>query len=307
LIRADSERAVPRISVVVPAYNRRATIGRAISSVLQQSVEDFEVIVVDDGSTDLTADFVLSFVDDRVRLVRQVNSGPSAARNRGAAVACAAVVTFLDSDDEAQPGWLEVHLRNLGGAEDVGISCVGIVRQRSDGGTTVILPGPLGALYGDVVGLFITGGTFACRNELFQAVGGFDEQLWYGENTELAVRLIHEAQDRSLTVSSSPAALITQYWDVSRAYAPRVLAEAAERFLDVHRQRLATAPDIAAAYLSVVGVNRAKLQDYSAAKSALWTSWRLRPTDLRRLGRVLIVLVPLFRHLVWTGRRSRCS
>jgi len=96
--------AQPTISVVMPAYNRVGCINSSIDSVLGQTLTDFELVVVDDCSTDGTADMVEARTDPRVRCVRQpINAGPSAARNRGIHEARAPLIAFLDSDDRYLP------------------------------------------------------------------------------------------------------------------------------------------------------------------------------------------------------------
>lgn len=96
----------PAVSVVLPAYDAAATIGGAVASVLRQTDPDFELIVVDDGSADATAEVVERFDDPRVRIVRQENRGAAAARNAGVATAAAPLVAFVDSDDLWLPGFL---------------------------------------------------------------------------------------------------------------------------------------------------------------------------------------------------------
>jgi glycosyltransferase involved in cell wall biosynthesis len=102
---------VPAVSVVIPLYNKGPYIARALNSVLAQTVQDFEVIVVDDGSTDDGAAVVRGFDDPRIRLIQQENQGVSAARNRGIEAARAELVAFLDADDEWLPGFLRTILR----------------------------------------------------------------------------------------------------------------------------------------------------------------------------------------------------
>lgn len=95
-----------KLSVVIPLYNKGRSIGRAISSVLAQTYRDFELIVVDDGSTDESLAIALSFPDPRIRVVRQRNAGVSAARNAGISEARNPYVCFLDADDEWMPDFL---------------------------------------------------------------------------------------------------------------------------------------------------------------------------------------------------------
>jgi len=110
--------ARPRVSVVIPLHNRAARIGAAIRSVLNQSVGNLEVIVVDDGSTDNGGRQVLRFDDCRLRYVRQANSGANVARNRGIDLARGDFVAMLDSDDQMCPGHLERALEILGEAPE---------------------------------------------------------------------------------------------------------------------------------------------------------------------------------------------
>jgi len=93
--------------VVVPLYNKQAYVRRCVDSVLSQTFGDFELIIVDDGSTDESADIASAYHDSRIRLIRQANGGVSVARNRGIAEARGKWVAFLDADDEWLPRKLE--------------------------------------------------------------------------------------------------------------------------------------------------------------------------------------------------------
>lgn len=94
------------ISVVIPLYNKESSIAAAINSVLSQSFQDFEIIVIDDGSTDDSAHIVGSFTDHRIRLISQTNAGVSEARNKGIAEAKGEFIALLDGDDLWKPEFL---------------------------------------------------------------------------------------------------------------------------------------------------------------------------------------------------------
>jgi len=113
---------MPRVSVIIPAYNCGRYLAAAIQSALDQTVPPAEIIVVDDGSTDDTASVAQSF-GNRIRYIRQPNAGPAAARNHGAQVATGDWLAFLDADDEWLPWRLEVQLALAAEYPDVVMWC----------------------------------------------------------------------------------------------------------------------------------------------------------------------------------------
>lgn len=100
------------ISIVVPAYNAAGVIERCIDTVLRQTYPDFELLIIDDGSTDETAEIVAAKAaqDARIHLIRQENAGVSSARNTGIAVASGELLCFIDSDDTVSANYLETLL-----------------------------------------------------------------------------------------------------------------------------------------------------------------------------------------------------
>lgn len=111
------------VSVVIPAWNAAATIRSSVSSALSQSIPEINVIVVDDGSTDDTAEIVQSIDDPRLSLVAQSNRGQSAALNAGAHVSRGQFIKFLDADDWINPTHLEAQLAALDGTTNTVASC----------------------------------------------------------------------------------------------------------------------------------------------------------------------------------------
>jgi glycosyltransferase involved in cell wall biosynthesis len=116
---------VPRVSVIVPLFNKTDYVSRALTSISGQTFADFEVIVVDDGSTDGGPDVVAGHRDSRVRLLSQQNSGPGAARNRGVEQSHGALLAFLDADDEWLPHYLASSVAGMdgGGARHAAHTC----------------------------------------------------------------------------------------------------------------------------------------------------------------------------------------
>jgi len=114
---------MPAVSVILPTYNRAYCLGRAVDSVLTQTFRDFELIVVDDGSTDETQELLAGYTDPRLRVIRQPeNKGQSAARNAGILAANGKYIAFHDSDDEWLPEKLERQVEVLDSAPpDVGV------------------------------------------------------------------------------------------------------------------------------------------------------------------------------------------
>ena len=119
--------ARPLLTVIMPSYNAERFIAESIESVLAQTVEDWELIVVDDASSDGTLDIVAEFQrrDSRIRLVAEdANHGPADARNRGLDQARGDLIAFLDSDDSYLPDHFEMHLRALRAApSSIGTYC----------------------------------------------------------------------------------------------------------------------------------------------------------------------------------------
>ena len=102
-----------KVSIIIPLYNKAPYVRRALDSIAAQTFPDFEVIVVDDGSTDYGAAIVADYPDARVRLIRQANAGPGAARNAALAQARGELIAFLDADDEWLPSYLAESVRWL--------------------------------------------------------------------------------------------------------------------------------------------------------------------------------------------------
>ncbi len=169
----------PLVSVVIPAYNAEAVIGDALRSVFAQTFRDFEVVVVDDGSTDDTVG-VLEAIGGGVRLLRQPNGGPAAARNAGIAVTTAPFIAFLDADDEWFPAKLEMQTAYFAAYPEAALLHTATARAGDPRTSSAasMEPEPPSAVFCD---LFHTDHdintlTVMVRREAVEEAGGFDER-----------------------------------------------------------------------------------------------------------------------------------
>lgn len=187
----------PIVSVVIPTFNRAGTLRRAVDSVLGQTFTDFELIVVDDGSTDDTPGVIDALGDPRVRYIRHDRrSGANAARNTGIRASRGDYVAFLDSDDTWAPGKLEAQLRlfreNPRGFDRLGVVLTGEETIDSVTGRRIGVTWP--AHRGDVYDRFFSGElggnrTLMVRRECFDHVGTFDEALPASQLWDMMVRI----------------------------------------------------------------------------------------------------------------------
>jgi glycosyltransferase involved in cell wall biosynthesis len=187
------EKRTSKVTVVIPAYNRAAFVGRAIDSVLNQTCQDFEIVVVDDGSTDATSSVVAAMTDPRITLIRhERNVGGGAARNTGYRAGSAPFVAFLDSDDEWLPTKLERQLEVFERADDrLGLVYTGADRVFPDGTATRHMP-PRDA---DLARLLLTDNVIGetslgmVRRSALELISGFDESLPAAQDMDIWLRL----------------------------------------------------------------------------------------------------------------------
>ncbi|MGD8626779.1 MAG: glycosyltransferase [Anaerolineae bacterium] len=187
---------MPKVSVITPCYNGERFLGETIQSILAQTFHDFELIAVDDGSTDGTRQVVESFDDPRIHYIYQENQGPAAARNTGISAAQGDVIAPLDADDLALPHRLAHQLEFLESHPDLSVVGSGYVWIDENG---IELPWPHHAWQRYPELNNIRGWLYDCpfvpsatmfRRAAWQDVGGFDEGLIGPEDWNFWMRLV---------------------------------------------------------------------------------------------------------------------
>ncbi len=230
-----------RISVIIPSYNCGPFVANAVDSVLAQTMQDFEVIVVDDGSTDNTREVLRPYLSyPKFRYIRQQNHGVSAARNTGARASESEYLAFLDADDMFVPEAFDSITAALdsSGASWCLFDIVRVIGELQQIRQTVVPDGDL--LHGILRADFICRDFFFRRRD-FVEIGGFDESLRCREDWEIRIRFIENGRPfvhlhRPLYLYTWREGSITKASQVKNLYYT-------EQVLRKHHKRLADAGD----------------------------------------------------------------
>lgn len=184
---------MPIVSVVIPVYNGEETIKQTIESVLSQTFSDFELIVINDGSTDATVNVVSTFQDPRIKVFSYPNAGLSASRNRGISLASGNYISFIDADDLWTADKLEAQVSAL--QENPQAALAYSWTDYIDESGQFFRQGPHFNFSGDVFAKLLlsdfvgNGSNPLIRKQAFSEVGGFDESLNAAEDWDMWLRL----------------------------------------------------------------------------------------------------------------------
>jgi glycosyltransferase involved in cell wall biosynthesis len=287
---------VPSVSVILPTYNRARLLPRAIASVLGQSFTDFELLVVDDGSSDDTEQVVRGFDDPRVVfLPAERNLGDAGARNRGVGQARGEWLAFQDSDDEWLPGKLARQLEYAGTLPG-DFAAIGSSLLRFIGGPVQRIDWPLaeaGAACGEVSrGAFIVGfcaylQSLIVRRAAFLELGGFDSRVKARSDFEFCLRLLGRHRMAAVTEVLALSYETAEGISLRRDYQVSDIRYIIER----HRPLIEADRSVAARYWYLLA--KAELMSGHAAEGrrAGWRALRFRPS--RPLPWALLALSPL--------------
>lgn len=187
-------------SFIIPTFNRAHSLPSSIESIIQQSSPNWELIVVDDGSSDNTSETTRPYLeDDRINYIYQENRGVSAARNFGVANSNGEFLIFLDSDDRVNGDLIERLNEIIPSRYDM--ICWEVERAIDDK-KFIQKPANLGKLYNGITAVFLAG-SVCYKRKLFIDVGGYDDKITFGENFELGLR-ISEKKDLKIMILDKP-------------------------------------------------------------------------------------------------------
>jgi glycosyltransferase involved in cell wall biosynthesis len=316
--------APPRVSIIIPAYNSERYIRTALDSVLSQTYSDYEVIVVDDGSTDGTRAAVLA-VGGPVRCLSQQNGGPSAARNTGLVAARGEFICFLDADDSWTPDKLDAQVsfmdRNAriglvfsdeDEFDDQGVQCASLLatsrfHREIVSGEAIVQP-----FQKLLAENFIPTSTVMVRKRCFETAGLFDVNLRGPEDRDMWSRIAASFEiaciplrlGRKRIVPSS----VSRDSEATLRSRIRLWSKARQLFPDLASGRTVNAL-LAPTYLELGFVQLRKGQRGEARKAGLRSLWRSRRPSQWALatGLVLLSFSNTLAHFALAPRRSAGS
>jgi glycosyltransferase involved in cell wall biosynthesis len=263
------------VSVIIPAYNRAHSVGRAIRSVLNQTYQGFEIILVDDGSTDDTEGVVRSLNDDRIRYIRHdENKGAAAARNTGITAALGKYIAFQDSDDEWLPEKLEKQIRVLQDAPaEVGIVYSDMWRIRGNRRKY---------WHSHTMGIGIQ--TAVVRSQCFDKMGVFDERFPRLIDADFFIGLsrhycFHHVDEPLVNYYVTPGSICTDN---------EALAKAIDLILEKHSGHIDKTERLLASYQYQIGNILCQVGDLYRGRHYLLKALKSYPSNTRYLAAAFV-------------------
>jgi glycosyltransferase involved in cell wall biosynthesis len=262
------------ISIITPSYNRALLLPRAIASVQMQSYLNWELIIVDDGSTDSTKEVIDPYLkDSRIKYFFKENSGAAHTRNVGVDISKGDYLIFLDSDDEVNLDWLSTLVQLT---EDSNVSIAFCGMEIYDTERNLIkrhLPS-VGTLYLELKTKF-TAGSFMVEKQLFDHIGGYDVSFKSMQHTELGLRLLMQIEFDSKKIMTTDLPLINVFvHDNNRIRSnPKMVVQGTLQFLKKYQHHLSRIPNSKGLFEAIVAHNSFLIKDRELALEYAWKSF----------------------------------
>lgn len=281
--------SIPFFSVIIPTFNRADLLGRAIKSVINQSYHDYELIIVDDGSTDNTKVFIEQEFKGQVQYIYQENTGVCAARNHGARLATGKYLIFLDSDDWLSSDCLDQYYQRVDETTLLVLGTINFVSVQGNN-TRTIIPKNKGNFYSHGLP-----GSFALSREVFLKTGGYDEKLVYSENSDLFYRIRLE---NLISIDQTKVVLQTGVFKDQEATKGRMIRYAPKRyenikyFLSKHKAFFNQNPIALRSYKRTLAVCAVLIGKDQEARSLIYESFKMDPYSFTSIVQLFLFSIP---------------
>ena len=276
-------------SIITPTYNRAHILSRAIDSVLKQTFQNWELIIVDDGSNDYTKDIILKYKDKRIRYFYQENKGVCSARNLGALNAKGEYITFLDSDDYVEIDWLYNFDQEIIKADYDFVFCdMRISNLDNCINKNISAQDPYSQNIISNEGLFMAG-TFCVKLLIFKLVNGFDENIKFGEFTEFYFKTIKLNTTKSFTKKLG-IIYESSHSGGSKNYENKISANL--YLIQKHSIFFKRKSNVLRLYYQNIGIAYYHIKNFKKSRFYLWKAWIIKPFKLKTLIRFLLTYFP---------------
>ena len=308
-IQENGKQIFPQVSVIILTRNRPEFLVKAVESVLNQTYTDFEIVIVDDASTDKTPEVIKSFQDPRIISIRHdVNKGESGSRNAGVKVAKGELVAFLDDDDEWLPQKLELQVSLLQKGNDklggvyTGFYKWDMVEEKIVG---EIIPKKRGNISED---MFIknwvgTPSTVLVKNKCFQDVGEFDEKLVFGPDWDMWLRIAHKYEFEYIASPLVKYGIHSQ--QMSTSYRKWILGR--EKLLEKYGEFFSVKRKGQSEFWVLLGVNYCYDGNFEKGIKTFWYGIKNYPHDIRFYYNMCLALMGERIFKTVKGIRNRIS
>jgi glycosyltransferase involved in cell wall biosynthesis len=277
-------------SVIIPSYNRAHTLPQAIKSVLNQTYPNWELLVVDDGSSDNTQSIIESYTDQRIVYIKKENGGVCSARNLGAYSANGDYLIFLDSDDDVTEKWLENFWSASHKILNPDIICGGIQLKDSISKKISFID-PLLPGKGSNGWAVVIPGAFAVKKEFFMQCGLYDGVVKYAENTELFIRF--ELQNPVISYTYGFDLLYLPSLDGGSKNQKNIL-ESTRLILKKHKSWFDKYPENKFVYVNVIAVNASLLKKNNVAYHYFFLALKMKPFFIKTYYRIFKLIFKLY-------------
>lgn len=277
-------------SVIIPTFNRGPILSNAIDSILSQSFYDYEIIVVDDGSTDNTKEIINSFKSEKIKYIYQLNKGVCAARNNGAKNSNGKYLIFLDSDDQLTPDALMFFYNS-------------IIKDQFDivcGNTH--FENKINDYFKKSSSNVFLAGSFCISRKLFNKVDGYDEKLQYGENTELRFR-ITATNSKIFYIENIVLIYKCSVNGGSKNLINKI--DSNSYIVKKHSDYFKKKPQVLQLYHQNIAIAYIKLGQQLNAMKSIRKAWLAKPINTKTLFRMLFMHLPLLPKVYWKKKNEK--
>lgn len=292
------------VSIIVPTYNRASLLPRLLKSIQDQEFQDWELIIMDDGSVDDTSIVLKPFLaDERIKYFKKENTGATHSRNVGVEHASYKWIAFFDSDDEAKENWLS-SMVSLLEKPKVGAVFCGTQYHNAEGARiAVTLPGP--HLFFPEVTARFNAGSFLILKESFEKVGGYDPAIKSGQHTEMSLRLVPYLLSNDYSFESIMVPLVKVHFhggiSITGNYNGRYLGSTAT--LKKHEALFRKNKKQHYDYVSVAGVCALRTNRIKEGRKLLLKAITINPFEGISYFRYIISYLPQIRKRIWKSKK----